>query len=110
MSNKNAPFGARVVGKLGSSPQVGGVTEYEIASGASGNIFSGDLVKMTNTGTILVAAAGDEASMLSQFMFEGQTFPGDPGFYHAGKYNVTMTYAGTGDGHASRQETRRGER
>jgi len=61
MANKNAPFGARVVGKLGSAPQNGGTTEYSIASGASGNIFSGDLVKMTNTGTILVSAAGDES-------------------------------------------------
>ena len=70
MSNKDAPFGARVVGKLGSGVQNGGVTEYEIASGASGNIFSGDLVKMTNTGTILVAAAGDE----SIGVFRGCTF------------------------------------
>ena len=32
----------------------------EIATGATGNIFSGDPVKMLNTGTILVAgAAGD---------------------------------------------------
>jgi len=54
MANKNAPFGARVVGKLGSAPQVNGTTEYAIASGASGNIFSGDLVKMTNAGTIFV--------------------------------------------------------
>ena len=61
MSNKNAPFGARVVGKLGSGVANGGMTEYKIASGASGNIFSGDLVKMLNTGTILVAAAGDES-------------------------------------------------
>ena len=37
------------------------MTEYKIASGASGNIFSGDLVKMLNAGTILVAAAGDES-------------------------------------------------
>ena len=61
MANKDAPFGARLVGKLGSGVANGGMTEYEIATGASGNIFSGDLVKMLNTGTILVAAAGDEA-------------------------------------------------
>jgi len=61
MANKNAPFGARLVGKLGSGVTSNGLTEYKIASGASGNIFSGDLVKMTNAGTILVAAAGDES-------------------------------------------------
>ena len=61
MSNKNAPFGARLVGKLGSGVATNGTTEYKIASGASGNIFSGDLVKMTNAGTILVSAAGDES-------------------------------------------------
>ena len=60
MANKNAPFGARLVGKLGSGVTTNGTTEYKIASGASGNIFSGDLVKMTNAGTILVAAAGDQ--------------------------------------------------
>ena len=53
MANKDAPFGARLVGKLGSGVANGGMTEYKIASAASGNIFSGDLVKMLNTGTIL---------------------------------------------------------
>ena len=60
MANKGAAFGLRLVGKLGSGVANGGVTEYSIATGASGNIFSGDPVKMTNAGTILVAAAGDE--------------------------------------------------
>ena len=61
MANKNAPFGLRPVGILGSGDNTQGTTEYKIASGASGNIFSGDLVKMASTGTILVAAAGDQA-------------------------------------------------
>ena len=60
MSNKDAPFGMRLVGKLGSGVANNGLTEYKLASAASGNIFSGDPVKMTNAGTILVAAAGDE--------------------------------------------------
>lgn len=60
MANKDAPFGARLVGKLGSGVANGGTTEYAIASAASGNIFSGDPVKMTSDGTILVSAAGDE--------------------------------------------------
>ena len=61
MSNQNAPFGLKPSSKLGSNYNNEGVTEYKIASGTSGNIFSGDLVKMANTGTILVAAAGDQA-------------------------------------------------
>ena len=61
MANKDAPFGLKPVGIVGSGDNTQGTTEYKIASGASGNIFSGDLVKMANTGTILVAAAGDQA-------------------------------------------------
>ena len=49
MANKDAPFGFRAVGKLGGAALNGGNTEYEIASGATGNIFSGDPVKMLNT-------------------------------------------------------------
>jgi hypothetical protein len=75
MSNKNAPFGARVVGKLGSGVANGGMTEYKIASGASGNIFSGDLVKMTSAGTILVSGAGDE----SIGIFRGCSFTNSSG-------------------------------
>ena len=60
MANQDAAFGLRANSKLGSNVNSEGTTEYSIASGASGNIFSGDPVKMTNTGTILVAAAGDQ--------------------------------------------------
>ena len=60
MANQNAAFGMRPLGKLGSNVNSEGTTEYSIASGASGNIFSGDPVKMMNTGTILVAGAGDQ--------------------------------------------------
>jgi len=59
MANQNAAFGLRPNSKLGSNVNSEGTTEYSIASGASGNIFSGDPVKMASTGTILVAAAGD---------------------------------------------------
>jgi hypothetical protein len=60
MANQDAAFGLKPLGKLGSNVNSEGTTEYSIASGASGNIFSGDPVKMANTGTILVAAAGDQ--------------------------------------------------
>jgi len=60
MANQDAAFGLKSVGQLGSNVNSEGVTEYSIASGASGNIFSGDPVKMASTGTILVAAAGDQ--------------------------------------------------
>ena len=60
MANQDAAFGLRANSKLGSNVNSEGTTEYSIASGASGNIFSGDPVKMMNTGTILVAAAGDQ--------------------------------------------------
>ena len=59
MANQDAAFGLKPSSKLGSNVNSEGTTEYSIASGASGNIFSGDPVKMANTGTILVAAAGD---------------------------------------------------
>ena len=60
MANQNAAFGLKPNSKLGSNVNSEGTTEYSIASGASGNIFSGDPVKMASTGTILVAAAGDQ--------------------------------------------------
>ena len=60
MANQDAAFGLKPLGKLGSNVNSEGTTEYSIASGASGNIFSGDPVKMMNTGTILVAGAGDQ--------------------------------------------------
>ena len=60
MANQDAAFGLKPSSKLGSNVNSEGTTEYSIASGASGNIFSGDPVKMMNTGTILVAAAGDQ--------------------------------------------------
>ena len=60
MANQDAAFGLKPSSKLGSNVNSEGTTEYSIASGASGNIFSGDPVKMMNTGTSLVAGAGDQ--------------------------------------------------
>ena len=59
MANTNAKFGLRPIGKLGSSSNSTGTTEYDILSGTTGSIFTGDPVKMVNTGGIAVAAAGD---------------------------------------------------
>ena len=67
MANKDAPFGFKLVGKLGSSVQNNGTTEYEIASGATGSIFSGDPVRMTAAGTILVCDAAGEQPILGIF-------------------------------------------
>ena len=59
MANTNAKFGLRPIGKLGSNSNSTGTTEYDILTGTTGTIFSGDPVKMVNTGGIAVAAAGD---------------------------------------------------
>ena len=59
MANINAPFGLKPIGKIGSATNSTGNTEYEILSGTTGSIFTGDPVKMVNTGGIAVAAAGD---------------------------------------------------
>jgi hypothetical protein len=59
MANINAKFGLRPIGRLGSSYNSTGTTEYDILTGTTGSIFSGDPVKMVSTGGIAVAAAGD---------------------------------------------------
>lgn len=59
MANTNAKFGLRPIGRLGSSYNSTGTTEYDILTGTTGSIFSGDPVKMVSTGGIAVAAAGD---------------------------------------------------
>ena len=59
MATVNAPFGLKPIGKLGSSVNSTGTTEYDILTGTTGTIYTGDPVKMVNTGGIAVAAAGD---------------------------------------------------
>ena len=59
MANVNAPFGLKPIGKLGSAVNSTGTTEYDILSGTTGTIYTGDPVKMVSTGGIAVAAAGD---------------------------------------------------
>ena len=87
MANKDAPFGFRSVGKKGGAPHNNGTTEYEIASGATGNIFSGDPVKMLNTGTILVAGAA--TTLLG--IFRGCKFTNSSGEVVFSSYFPTAT-------------------
>jgi len=48
MANTNAKFGLRPIGKLGSNVNSTGTTEYDILTGTTGSIFTGDPVKMVN--------------------------------------------------------------
>ena len=58
MANKDAAFGLKPIGKVGQNRDAGGLSEYDIAASATAIYFQ-DPVKMINTGTIGVAAAGD---------------------------------------------------
>ena len=58
MANKDAPFGMKPIGKVGQNRDNQGLSEYDIAASATAIYFQ-DPVKMLNTGTIGVAAAGD---------------------------------------------------
>ena len=58
MANKDAPFGMKPIGKVGQNRDNQGLSEYDIAASATAIYFQ-DPVKMVNTGTIGVAAAGD---------------------------------------------------
>jgi hypothetical protein len=50
MANKDAAFGLRPVRMMGGAPYSGGQSRYRIASGLSGKIFNGDLVKQVTGG------------------------------------------------------------
>ena len=52
MANKDAPFGLRPVGELGSEIQNGGTSKYQIADNSTNAIFKGDMVKLLTTGYI----------------------------------------------------------
>jgi len=67
MANPDKPNGFKLVGKLGSAPQNNGCTEYEIASGQSGSIFSGDPVQMLTGGTISVVNSATTVKILGIF-------------------------------------------
>ena len=58
MANKDSAFGLKPIGKVGQNRDAQGLSEYSIAANATA-IYQNDPVKMINTGTIGVAAAGD---------------------------------------------------
>ena len=61
MANKDAAFGLRPVGKLGSSVTNSGTTKYRIADNQAGAIYKGDIVFVgdgSDAGTGVTPAAG----------------------------------------------------
>lgn len=87
MANTDAKFGLRPIGKLGSSYNTTGTTEYDILTGTTGSIFSGDPVKKVATGGIAVAAAGD----LLLGVFQGCKFTNASGEVIYSPYWPTLT-------------------
>jgi len=67
MANKDAAFGLRPVCMMGGAPYSGGQSRYRIASGLSGKIFNGDLVKQVTGGGIERAAAGSAVPVVGVF-------------------------------------------
>ena len=67
MANKDAPFGLRPVGELGSEVQTGGTSKYLITSGDSQAIYKGDLVKLETTGYITKSDNGDAVVAIGVF-------------------------------------------
>ena len=55
MANKDAAFGLRPVGELGSEIQNGGTSKYKIAAGYATAIYQGDIVNLVAAGTIEVS-------------------------------------------------------
>ena len=67
MANKDAPFGLRPVGELGSEIQNGGTSKYLITSGDGQAIYKGDLVKLESTGYITKSDNGDAVVAIGVF-------------------------------------------
>jgi hypothetical protein len=61
MANIDQAFGLRPIAKVGSAPGgTTGTTKYRITSGA-GAMFTGDIVKQANDGSVVQGTAGDAA-------------------------------------------------
>jgi len=67
MANKDAAFGLRTSRMMGGAPYSGGQSRYRIASGLSGKIFQGDLVKQVTGGGIERAAASSAVPVVGVF-------------------------------------------
>jgi len=58
MANKDAPFGFRAIGGMGSSYETQGTSKYEIADNSTSAIFQGDLCMLGNSAGNAVDANG----------------------------------------------------
>jgi hypothetical protein len=67
MANKDAAFGLRPARMMGGAPFSGGQSRYRIASGYSGKIFQGDLVKQVTGGGVERAAASSAVPVVGVF-------------------------------------------
>lgn len=67
MANKDAAFGLRPSRMMGGAPYSGGQSRYRIASGYSGKVFQGDLVKQVTGGGVERAAAGSTVPVVGVF-------------------------------------------
>ena len=67
MANKDAPFGLRPVGELGSDIQNGGTSKYLITSGEADIIMKGDLVKLEASGYITLSTDSDAVAAIGVF-------------------------------------------
>ena len=76
MANKDAPFGFRPVGELGSGIQNGGTSKYKIVSGETDVIYKGDVVQLETSGCITVS---------------GNTTTGNIGVFNGCFYNDPTT-------------------
>ena len=65
MANKDAPFGLRPVGELGSNIQNAGTTKYRIANATSAIIYKGDLVTLASG--VIAVAGGTTNTLLGVF-------------------------------------------
>ena len=66
-ANKDAAFGLRPVGKIGSEAINMGTSKYEIASGESDIIMKGDLVKLESSGKITKSGNSDAVAAIGVF-------------------------------------------